>query len=351
MTRYCLIIITVIGLISHANAQRSLDSMSRRPIRSLIYAPGDADSTYILRYRLQNDIRLIYGAQGTNLSYGSTNENNEIINSSLYNNVNDLMGFGLTYKFIDFDLTYSLKNVQLLEEDRQNLSQFRVAYSYTMRRLAVRGYFLDSKGVIVEGTKDKFESDADVHQMKIGAQVTYFFNFRRYSYRAANFQNELQSKSAGSFLIRVEPFYRSLGMETPMVPPDLDVAAVYGQQEGLKYVKTPGVLVMPGYGYNWAISGGKFFISPIVFFGSGLAVNIYRADDGKHTFLNREWGGSLAINMGYNGARMYATLRGLYEAGYFRLNPSYFTTNELKITLTVGVRFDHLESFIPSSLF
>ena len=80
-------------------------------------------------------------------------------------------------------------------------------------------------------------------------------------------------------------------------------------------------------------------------------MNIYKADDGKHTFLNREWGGSAAINMGYNGPRIYATLRGQYEAGYFKLDPSYFTTSELKITLTLGVRFNHLESFVPSSLF
>jgi hypothetical protein len=66
-------------------------------------------------------------------------------------------------------------------------------------RFAVRGYISDAKGVIVEQNKSGAPYNPDVHLQKIAAQVTYYFNNKKYSYRSANFQNELQLKSAGSF--------------------------------------------------------------------------------------------------------------------------------------------------------
>lgn len=335
----CLVTLTV-----HVQAQAS--GNQNKKIR-LLMVPDDADSTYIMEYARVNDIRVIYGGQGSNISYGSTNDGSSLFSDALYNNVNDLAGFGLTYKFIDFDLAFSLKEVHIMDEDRQNLSQFKLGYSHTMRRLAIRGYISEAKGVIVEQNKDESQTDADVHLLKVGAQVTYYFNYNKYSYRSANFQNELQRKSAGSFLLRAEPFYRSLGMQDAMIPKDV----LYGPQAGLEYVRTGGLMLMPGYGYNLAVRRGRFFLSPIVFLGPGVTVNTYKADDEKHSFINIEWAGSFALNMGYNGPRAYATIRGAYEAGYFKLDPSYFTSSDVKVTLTVGWRFNHFEHFIPTSLF
>ncbi|HEX6891538.1 MAG TPA: DUF4421 family protein, partial [Chryseolinea sp.] len=158
----------------------------RQTDNSLLHkTPDDADSMYIMKYARENDIRVIYGGQGSNLSYGSINDGDPLLNDALYNNVNDLAGFGLTYKFIDFDLTFSLPKVRIMDEERQNLSQFRLAYSHTMRRLAIRGYLSESKGVIAQQSREGTESDPDVHLVKVGAQVTYYFNYRKYSYRSA----------------------------------------------------------------------------------------------------------------------------------------------------------------------
>ncbi|HMG90510.1 MAG TPA: hypothetical protein VK589_10625 [Chryseolinea sp.] len=67
--------------------------------------------------------------------------------------------------------------------------------------------------------------------------------------------------------------------------------------------------------------------------------------------MNVEWEGSLALNVGYNGSKAYARLRTIYDVGYFKLDPSYFTSSDLKVTLTIGWRFNHFENFIPASLF
>jgi len=205
--------------------------------------------------------------------------------------------------------------------------------------------------MISSDANGEFESRPDVKMIKVASQITYNFNERRYSYRAANFQNELQRKTAGSFLIRLEPFYRYLEAPTKLVPQSRDLVSTYGEQAGLQYVRAPGLLCMPGYGINVAMLQGKLFISPIVMIGPGFAVNNYRSDSGEKTSLNLEWSALSSISMGYNGTKMYATLRTAYDLYYTSLNPSYLTTTNLKISLTVGYRFRDLEKFIPTSFF
>lgn len=291
------------------------------------------------------------GAQGSSLAYGSKKQEGDARNNAMYHNVNDLVGFGLTYKWIDFDLSFSLPDSKVLDEERQNLSQFRLSGSITGRKIAVRLFFLRGDGVIAADQASKFVSNPDVSLMRTGAQFTYYFNSSKYSYRAANFQNELQCMSAGSFMIRLEPFYRKVGMDSPIVPKEFDIPSTYGEQVGLEYVNSPGLIVMPGYGYNFAAFDGKLFVSPMLFLGPGFAVNVYRSESGKYTSLNAEWAGSASLGVGYNGTKSYVTLRGTYDAAYFILNPSYFTTSDLKISITAGLRFNHLEKFIPARLF
>ena len=309
----------------------------------------EVDSNYVRNYSKLNDIRLIYGTQGSSLVYGSKNETNPTIPTSLFSNVNDFIGIGLTYKILDADLVFSLPKTRLLEEDRENLDQFRFSLSYTGRKFAIRGLISDTKGMISVDPMDRFQSNSDVHQYRISAQLTYIFNHQKYSYRAAMFQSELQRKTAGSLLLRLEPFYRGLGAGSGLVPTTLDKAATYGDLVGLEYLKAPGFLAMPGYGITITPFGERFFISPMIFGGPGLAFNFYEGDLGEYTYTNIEWAAMAALNMGYNGDRTYLNLNVTGDINYTPLQPAYFTSSNLKVSLTFGYRFIDLEKLIPRS--
>ncbi len=327
---------------SSAQQESSIGALNRATI-------SDVDSIFVRKFDKPNDIRLIYGTQGSSLVYGSKNETNPAIPTSLFNNVNDFVGIGLTYKILDADITFSLPKTRLLEEDRENLDQFRFSLSYTGRKFAIRGLISDTKGMISVDPMDRFQSNADVHQYRISAQLTYIFNHQKYSYCAAMFQNELQRKTAGSFLLRLEPFYRGLGAGSGLVPPTYDKAATYGDQVGLKYLKAPGFLAMPGYGVTITPFGERFFISPMIFGGTGLAFNFYEGDLGEFTYTNVEWAAMAALNIGYNGDRTYLNLNITGDVNYTPLQPSYFTSSNLKISLTFGYRFVDLEKLVPRS--
>lgn len=98
---------------SELNTHYLLDVIA--PCISLLRSPADADSLYIAKFCKENDIRLLFGAQGSTLAYGSRNEEGDGYNDAMYHNVNDLVGFGLTYKWIDFDLSFSLPDSKILE--------------------------------------------------------------------------------------------------------------------------------------------------------------------------------------------------------------------------------------------
>ncbi len=305
------------------------------------------DSTFIGKFKRNNDIRFFYGSQSIGLAYGSRRESTPTL-AAIFSNVNDFAGIGFTYKFIDVVLSFALPKTRVLNQDLQNLSQFKFALSYTGRKWVVRGYVSDIKGLIAADPNERFESKPDVHEFRVAVQTTYIVNHRRYSYRAAIFQNEFQRKTAGSFLLRIEPFYRSLGVGSQIVPASLDVPQVYGDQAGLQYLKAPGLLVMPGYGMTFKSYDGNFYVSPLIFAGPGIAFNFYKGNLGEFAYTNWEFGGSAALNIGYNHARAYVNLAAIDDVNYIPLNPSYFMSTNLRISLTVGYRFFNLEKFIPS---
>lgn len=302
------------------------------------------DTMFIRTLYFPNEVRATIGTKASSVIYGSQNESANI-SENYFNNVSDMIGVGLTYKFIDFDLSFTLPKTRFMDEGIQNLQQFRLSGSYYGDRWTIQGAWRNSTGLVATDAGGEFKSTPDLHMVTLSAQFIYNFNFRKYSFKSANYQNELQRKSAGSFLVRIEPYYRNLGVST-LVPPDRSSMAIYGQQAGLYYVHSPGINVLPGYGYNIAIREGRYFISPIVMGGGGVAISRYGGTE-EHVVFNTEWVFSASLSAGYNGRRMYAAFRSFYETHHFNLNPTYFTTADIRIGITVAYRFVDVEKLIP----
>jgi len=312
-------------------------------------ALDNTDSLYIAGFQRNNDVRVHYTLQRYLLEYGS--QTNPGSGTARFTNVTELLGAGFTYKWLDLDLSFSLPQTRILETGIQNLTQFRLSGSFSTRRWSVRGYLIQSTGMVAADADGQFISGPSVDLLNLGIHYTYIFNHRRFSFREAAYQTEIQLRPAGSFLLRIEPFYRHLGVGSSMVPPALDTPARYGEQAGLEYVYAPGITVQPGFGYNWSTANGKWFASPMIFVGGGLAVNVYKASSGERTSVNPELKGSATLNFGYNGDRWYASIRSSWEHGYFQLDPAFFRTSDLKLGITVGYRFNYFEKFLPESLF
>lgn len=71
------------------------------------------DTRYIAGFNRLNDFRANYGSIGSSLMFGSNNQTGTNNTLTYFNNVNDILGIGLTYKIIDFDIAYSLPDTRL----------------------------------------------------------------------------------------------------------------------------------------------------------------------------------------------------------------------------------------------
>ena len=128
-----------------------------------------------------------------------------------------------------------------------------------------------------------------------------------------------------------------------MIPAAYDVASRFGEQAGLEYIHSPGVLVMPGYGINIVLRDTRFFISPIIFAGVGFAHNMYKASSGKDAYTSLEYASYVMLNTGYNGNRSYITMQVNWTTGYTSMNPTYLTNANLRLMLTCGYRLGELK--------
>lgn len=300
----------------------------------------DADSNYVRKFVYKNEIRMFYGVQGNNLSLGSTRDDETKLNGDIYKNTNDYIGLGITYGWLDGDISFSLPGTTYLKEERSNLTQLKLAFSYTRRKVVFRPYFINSTGVVVSGSDNEFESTPSIQEMKMGMQITYLFNNSKYSYRASMYQSEYQLKTAGSFLIRIDPFYRTLGTKNgSIIPAAYDLATRFGKQTGLEYIHSPGLLVLPGYGINIVVRDSRFFISPMVLAGLGFAQNMYETTMDKGSYTSLEYAAQVVLNAGYNNDRYYARIQFAWSSGYTSLDPTYLTNSNLMCVLTGGLRF------------
>lgn len=305
---------------------------------------ADADSNYVRKYSRKNDVRLFYGLQGNNVSLGSTRDDEIKINGDLYKNTNDYIGAGITYGWLDGDISFSIRSTTYLKEERSNLTQFKLAFSYTRRKIIFRPYYSESTGVLISGSNNEFESTPSLHEVRLGMQITYLFNASNYSYRASMYQSEYQLKTAGSFLLRFDPFYRSLGTkDASIIPAAFDLVSRFGEQAGLQYIKSPGLLVMPGYGINIVIRDTRFFISPMVFAGIGFAQNKYEARTGTGNFTSMEYAANAVLNAGYTGNAWYSKIQFGWSSAFSLLNPTYITNSNLTCVFTFGYRFQNLK--------
>ena len=127
-------LIRLLGLVAIGSCAQSIADISGG-LRNI----DGTDSLYLRGFNRKNDFRLNYTSQRYLLNYGSRHKNFSTGNK--FSNVSDLVGFGLTYKFIDFDIAFSLPQSQVLQTGLQNLKLFRLAGSFSSRNWTVRTSF------------------------------------------------------------------------------------------------------------------------------------------------------------------------------------------------------------------
>ncbi len=146
-------------------------------------------------------------------------------------------------------------NVPFTSRDK-NVKGFK-SYRLIMRNYShgwgIVGSFDIYKGLLSQTYKDRFTPVDGVRYTNMGANIFHVFNYKKYSYRAAQYLGEQQLKSCGSFLLHIRPTYYALGLQTSSSPLSDSVQNfLRGNPRWLT------VTASVGYGYNQVWDSGKW---------------------------------------------------------------------------------------------
>jgi hypothetical protein len=212
------------------------------------------DSSYIRSY----DGYLV-GRFLLNRKYTALNVSNDIGNYRVRYRPNKTfsVGLGVTYKLVTVNVSVGL--VQPNEEKGKTRDFDLQLYRYG-RKFVTDVIFQFYKGFYIPDGRyapalGSFYVRPDIKMNTIGGSYQYILNHRKFSYRAAFQQTELQKKSAGSVTIGFELFMGRFAGDSTVIPHSLI------DETGESIYKMKFIELGPNLGYVHTWVYHKFFLS------------------------------------------------------------------------------------------
>lgn len=322
MTRYLFIFLVILPVISVAQMQEDVTSNSYFT---------KMNNTLNLRLDLDNDVR--------SFEYEGVDEN-----YSIEPNTNLRMGIAINYRFISLKIGFSPK---FLEADDSNLKGstkiFKLSLNIFFKDLMQNFDFNRVKGYYVTGINDPIPGNIedtneylilpDLKTLSFTGTTWYRFN-ENYSFKAVINQNEIQTKSTGSFIPSL--YYGYFEITDQTTPED---------------IKSFFVLLNAGYYHTFVIN--KYWYSNLgLSTGMGVEFNklITRSDENLTDMIS--YHNNLALNistqigLGFNSTRFYGGTS-LNGSAMNRDEKSVIKFNSVRgyFKVYVGYRFDAPKSF------
>lgn len=283
------------------------------------------DSDYIQTFPDKLTFRL--GLQTTSNSFTlrdkETRQRTEFIpNDKSY------LGLSVQFRSIGLDIGYA---PNFLAENKDNADSklltlnFRMFFDQIMQTVD----FYKQKGFFIR-TTDLTLPVKELKTTKMGGSTSYVFN-ENFSFRAIGFQNERQTKSAGSFIPRLSYYFTKFKLEDPNL--------------GNLTEHSFRLAVGPGYYYNW-IFDETFIVSA----GStgGLGFDVTNAQ-GK-TSLNGLAQLIFRLSGGYNSESFFSGITINSQLLSRKSSENFVLDDSISfLELYVGYRFDAPKKWIDKA--
>jgi hypothetical protein len=176
------------------------------------------------------------------------------------------VGLRVSHRWVSVALALGIKNIQ--SEKRGTTEFFNLSVNTYRQKWGFDGYYHSYKGHYIANDEiadlPQFIENKTypilpaVNTLYTGLNAYYLSNHKKFSYRASFMSNEIQKKSAGSFILMTSYSFFRMNSDTGFIPGDLQAAIPLSSQiiDG----KFSSWSIMPGYGYTW-VFGKKFFFT------------------------------------------------------------------------------------------
>ncbi len=300
------------------------------------------DSTYIKDYSNKLLLRVYTITKFNSLSIENKAQDLELI---LLPNGNTNLGLGFNYKKIGLGIAFGLPPSDENQRKYGKTQRLDLQGSMYNRKIGADGFFQAYKGYynsnpedFVDWTSDFFPQIGNMKILSAGVIGFYLFNAHKYSYRAAFVRDEIQTKSAGSFLLGVFGNYDEATTDNGFVPSEFPDEVSKGFN--IKAFSNVALGVSVGYAYNLVVKD-KFVLGAAVIPGFGyqhvstrnLENKVESNDQPAAQILNR-------LALGYEHRLFFINLTGSLNYRTIDLKPYDFNLSTGQLRFIIGKRFN-----------
>lgn len=230
---------------------------------------AQSDSAALVYKKLRDSyiIDLTYKINVTPFILGSGNGFELRSNQNIRVRPNEIGSFGLriSHRWLSGAIAFGVKNVK--SEERGTTDFFNINVNTYRQKWGFDGYIHSYKGQYITNDEiaklpqfintNTYPVLPDVSTLYIGTSAYYVSNHKKFSYRASFMSNELQKKSAGSFLFMISYSFFKLRSDSGFVPADIQASIPLSSQ--IVDGKFNSFSIMPGYAYTLVFAKKCFF--------------------------------------------------------------------------------------------
>jgi hypothetical protein len=212
------------------------------------------DSDYITSYTTDFTTRFFCSIKNNQMGY----HDNMVGKTLIYRPNNSvLFGVGVNHGILGLNLGFNFPFINGDDDKYGKTNYYDLTMRLFSRKFNVTVYLQDYKGFYLRNTKDMISGwdentgyylRRDLISYTVGMDLSYIFNYKRFSCRAAVVQTEWQRKSAGSFLIGGTIFYNTATGDSSIVPSNLYYGLFYND---LKFHRSTNFSMGPTFGYAY----------------------------------------------------------------------------------------------------
>jgi len=251
-------------------------------------------------------------------------------------------GIGAAYKWLALDINtgWGFKESNISSSIYRDI-QARILTSKHYIRLRYQYYYGYKLGHITGYDEDQlaeFETRSDLRTMQFGIQYLYTFNYGKFSIKAPFVMNEMQKKSAGSFVAGFNFFMYAMNADSSLIPAELESpSAAWNDFSEMNLVSLTASF---GYMHSFILKNHIFFTVSLIP-GVGLKNGDYWVHGDRVPINNLLVLRAKSMNsLGYNGDRFFVGIQLITGIDYLPLEKNLKSAIlEGRSALFFGYRF------------
>ena len=297
------------------------------------------DTNYIENYSDRWTVKLV-GVTKFNYFRIKDNINNTSIRYRPDRRLN--LGIGASYKWFALDITFNVgiseksdfKNDKFFDFQGTIFSSKHIimaAYQYYY------GYQMTSITGVPVGVGQLDQIRSDLRTVFFSLQYLFAFNYKKFSLKAPFIQNELQKKSAGSFLLSAGFNNYTMDADSSVVPDELK--SHFEEKMHLTSLNTSSLSIGGGYIFTF-VYHTHFYLTLGGLLNMNITLSDYSIQYRERLKTKLTLGASLLGAIGYNSTRFFGGITLMADSYRIKIDNKLSATNGLgKAKIFFGYRF------------